>query len=189
MIPRIHTVRLCHRGQPSRLRLPRWPQRWRAPSSPRSRIVPTTRSERTYRCRRNAPVRRDVCRTQRVRSSPISGGLHHQLFEFEFPTGTGGDKLVGQCSHNLPEPFQYDLAATSSSRAQRLYLHPALGWRARTVDITRRPIGSPITRFLRSRLPTEIGWNRRDVAASVNRGSSTIYSVLNVPPYGVLPNN
>jgi hypothetical protein len=27
---------------------------------------------------RDAPVRRDVCRTGRVRSSPILGGLHHQ---------------------------------------------------------------------------------------------------------------
>jgi hypothetical protein len=34
----------------------------------------TTRSERTYRCRKT----RDVCRTGRVRSSPILGGLHHQ---------------------------------------------------------------------------------------------------------------
>jgi hypothetical protein len=27
---------------------------------------------------KDAPVRRDVCRTGRVRSSPILGGLHHQ---------------------------------------------------------------------------------------------------------------
>jgi hypothetical protein len=27
---------------------------------------------------KDAPVRRDVCRTARVRSSPILGGLHHQ---------------------------------------------------------------------------------------------------------------
>jgi hypothetical protein len=37
----------------------------------------TTKSERTFRCGR-APVRRDLCRTGRVRSSPILGGLHHQ---------------------------------------------------------------------------------------------------------------
>jgi hypothetical protein len=34
--------------------------------------------ESTSRCGRTTPVRRDVCRTGRVRSSPILGGLHHQ---------------------------------------------------------------------------------------------------------------
>jgi transposase InsO family protein len=37
-----------------------------------------------------SPVRRDVCRTGRVRSSPILGGRHLNMFEFEFPTGTSG---------------------------------------------------------------------------------------------------
>jgi hypothetical protein len=38
---------------------------------------------------KDAPVRRDVCRTGRVRSSPILGaGYTINMFEFEFPTGT-----------------------------------------------------------------------------------------------------
>jgi hypothetical protein len=38
----------------------------------------TTRSETHLSLQKDAPVPRDVCRTGRVRSSPILGGLHHQ---------------------------------------------------------------------------------------------------------------
>jgi hypothetical protein len=56
---------------------------------PRSRIVPKIHNEaRTHlSLQKDAPVRRDVCRTGRVRSSPILGGDTINMFEFEFPTG------------------------------------------------------------------------------------------------------
>jgi hypothetical protein len=41
---------------------------------------------------KDEPVRRDVCRTGRVRSSPILGGYTINMFEFEFPTGTTTDE-------------------------------------------------------------------------------------------------
>jgi hypothetical protein len=41
---------------------------------------------------KDAPVRRNVCRTGRVRSSPILGGYTINMFEFEFPTGTRARK-------------------------------------------------------------------------------------------------
>jgi hypothetical protein len=47
---------------------------------PRSRIVPNIYNEvRTHLALpKDAPIRRDVCRTGRLRSSPILGGLRHQ---------------------------------------------------------------------------------------------------------------
>jgi transposase InsO family protein len=52
--------------------------RWRAPSSPRSRIVPKIlqRGQNAPMLQKDARVGRDVCRTGRVRSSPILGGLY-----------------------------------------------------------------------------------------------------------------
>jgi hypothetical protein len=85
--------RIC--GEADRLdpaRMSRSPRRrWRAPSSPRSRIVPkilTTRSERTYRCRR---MRRFgvMCAEQGACVRRQSwAGYTINMFEFESPTGT-----------------------------------------------------------------------------------------------------
>jgi hypothetical protein len=57
----------------------------------RCRIVPKYYNEvRTHlSLQKDAPVRRDVCRTGRVRSSPTWAGHTINMFEFEFPTGTG----------------------------------------------------------------------------------------------------
>jgi hypothetical protein len=54
---------------------------------------------------KDAPVRRDVCRTGRVRSSPILGGLHHQYVRVEFPTGTPPPKRnCWRCWDNAVTP-------------------------------------------------------------------------------------
>jgi Integrase core domain len=78
---------------------------------------------------KDAPVRRDVCRTGRVRSSPILGGLHHQYVRVEFPTGTGSrsDSALRTRSPwraNLPaDPKE---PAPGSSGAGFLFAHDAL---------------------------------------------------------------
>jgi hypothetical protein len=66
---------------------------------------------------KDAPVRRHVCRTGRVRSSPISGHTIN-MFEFEFLTGTGFSR----------SPRSHNWLTGSLSRADDVVNSTELHW-------------------------------------------------------------